>query len=259
MLLMIQGTTEWEENFKWLSYIDNSCYCKWCKCSISSMRKSSFQQHEKTSKHRKAVDSFTASLKITDTFKNNRENPEKELKEFEIKYSVSTACHCSVKSVNHQTELIAEYGKGSILDNVKLHRTKCMCLIKNVVSVALFEELLEDIRGAKYSLLIDESTDISVTKHLCLCIRYFSLATAFLVIIPVVSTTGQSLFDAICEFLNASDIDIKNCIGLGSDGANNVSGETNSVFSRFRALNPNITFIKCTCHSLALCAEKAFH
>lgn len=107
-----------------------------------------------------------------------------------------------------------------------------MCSIKNVISLALFEELLDDIRGAKYSLLIDESTDVSVTKHLCLCVKYFSrkeqtVQTSFLGLIPVVSTTGQSLFDAISNFLKEYNIDIHDCIGLGTDGANNVSGEAN--------------------------------
>ena len=254
---------EWEEQFKWLSWIDNACYCRWCKCSLSNMRKSAFELHEKTVKHKKAVEASSSSRKITETFKKSTTNASKELKEFEIKFSVSAACHCSVRSVDHQTELIAQYGKGSILENLKLHRTKCMSLIKNVISLALFEDLLDDIRGAKYSLLIDESTDVSVTKHLCICVRYFSqkeqtVTTAYLGIIPVVSTTGESLFDAISNFLQVNNIDIHDCIGLGTDGANNVSGEFNSVFSRFREMNPDIQFIKCTCHSLALCAEKAF-
>ena len=84
------------------------------------------------------------------------------------------------------------------------------------------------------------------------------MQTAFLGLIPVVSTTGQCLFDAISNFMKEYNIDINDCIGLGTDGANNVSGEANSVFSRFRDVNPDIQFIKCTCHSLALCAEKAF-
>lgn len=110
-----------------------------------------------------------------------------------------------------------------------------MCLIKNVVSVALFEELLYDLRDARYSLLIDESTDVSVTKHLCIYVKYYSkreqtILTAFLGLIPVVSTTGQSLFDAICDFLKSNNININNCIGLATDGANNVAGENNCVF-----------------------------
>ena len=231
---------EWEEQFKWLSWIDNACYCIWCRCSLSNMRKSAFELHKKTIKHKKAVETFSSTRKITDTFKKSITNASitnasKELKEFEIKFSVSTACHCSVRSVNHQTELIAQYGKGSILENLKLHRTKCMSLIKNVISLALFEDLLDYIRGAKYSLLIDESTDVSVTKHLCMCVRYFSqkeqtVITAYLGIIPVVSTTGDSLFDAISNFLKVNNIDIHDCIGLGTDEANDVSGEQIQCF-----------------------------
>lgn len=253
----------WELQFKWLTWQDNSCYCKWCKCSLSNMRKSAFELHEKSAKHRKTQQSFETSKKITDTFKKNTSEPIKELKEFEIKYSVSTACHCSVRSVSHQTELIAKYGKGSILENVKLHRTKCMKLLKNVVSQSLFEELIEDLKDTKYSILIDESTDVSVTKLLCICVKYFSkkdnrVQTSFLGLFPVISTTGANLFSVIQDFLRENNIDIKNCIGLGTDGANNVCGEQNSVFSRFREINPSIKFVKCTCHSLALCCEKAF-
>ena len=120
------------------------------------------------------VEAFSSPHKITETFKKSTTNASKDLKEFEIKFSVSAACHCSVRSVNHQTELIAQYGKGSILENLKLHRTKCMSLIKNVIPLALFDDLLDDIGGAKYSLLIDETTDVSVTKHLCMCVKYFS-------------------------------------------------------------------------------------
>lgn len=254
----------WELEFKWLSWQNNGCFCKWCQCNLSNMRKSAFEQHEKTAKHRKVQESFTKSKKITDAFKTSPSSPKKELKEFEIKYSVSAACHCSVRSVDHSSELIAKYGKGSILENVKLHRTKCMALLKNVVSLAFFEDLIDDLKDSKYSLLIDESTDVSVTKLLCMCVKYFSkrekrVQTSFLGIIPVISTTGESLFNAITTFLSENNIDIRNCIGLGTDGANNVSGEVNSVFSRFRNLIPNIKFIKCTCHSLALCCEKAFN
>ncbi|KAK4299842.1 hypothetical protein Pmani_027914 [Petrolisthes manimaculis] len=72
------------------------------------------------------------------------------------------------------------------------------------------------------------------------------------------SEPSASLFSVIQDFLRENNIDIRNCIGLGTDGAYNVSGEVNSVFSRFREMNPSIKFVKCTCHSLALCCEKAF-
>lgn len=135
-----------------------------------------------------------------------------------------------------------------------------MLLLKNAISLVLFEDLL-DIREAKYSYLIDESTDVSVTKNLCMYVRYFSQKAQtipYLGIIPIVCTTGESLFVTINNYLKPNNIDIHDCIGLGKDGANSFSGDANLVFSRFRDVNPDIQFIKCTCHSLALCGGKTF-
>ena len=42
------------------------------------------------------------------------------------------------------------------------------------VIAALLEELITtELQSSKYSLLIDESTDIGGMKHLCLCVKYF--------------------------------------------------------------------------------------
>lgn len=72
------------------------------------------------------------------------------------------------------------------------------------------------------------------------------------------STTGAVLYSAIENFLKEIGVDIRNCIGFSSDGASNVCGVHNSVLSRLREVNPRMIFVKCTCHSLALCCEHAF-
>lgn len=55
---------------------------------------------------KKAVEAFSSSRKITDSFKKSTTKASKKLKEFDIKFSVLTACHCSVRSANHQTEFL---------------------------------------------------------------------------------------------------------------------------------------------------------
>ena len=52
-------------------------------------------------------------------------------------------------------------------------------------------------------------------------------------------------------------VNMKNYIGFSSHGTSNVCGKNNSVLPRLREINDNIVFIKCTCHSLALCCEYA--
>jgi len=48
----------------------------------------------------------------------------------------------------------------------KLHRSKCTSIITNILAPSFITLLKEDIGDAKYSLLLDESTDISVCKTL---------------------------------------------------------------------------------------------
>ena len=51
----------------------------------------------------------------------------------------------------------------------------------------------------KYSILIDESTDIATDKHLCVLIRYYSeskaiTTTEYVGLLPVVGAKGSELF-----------------------------------------------------------------
>lgn len=94
--------------------------------------------------------------------------------------------------------IIKRVGKGTVLEKTKIHRTKCSLLIKNVISRVLLEELVTDVDNAKYSLIVDESTDNTVNKYLCLCIKYFSrrrskILTDFLSIIEVETVTAVPL------------------------------------------------------------------
>ncbi|KAF0702290.1 Uncharacterized protein FWK35_00022725, partial [Aphis craccivora] len=65
--------------------------------------------------------------------------------------------------MDHLCEILKLIGNNSLLTNLKLHRTKCSAsLIKNVLGPTLLEDLVEDCNTGPYSLIVDESTDISV-------------------------------------------------------------------------------------------------
>ena len=117
--------------------------------------------------------------------------------------------------------------------------------------------------GQKYCLILDESTDVSCGKHLCIVVRYYSklenrVATSFLSLIPIVKATGQDLFEALTNSLEQSGLELVNCIGYASDGASVMVGEHDSLWSRIKEASPNCILIKCICHSLALCIKHAF-
>jgi hypothetical protein len=56
-----------------------------------------------------------------------------------------------------------------------MHRTKCTTVISNVIAPHFQATLRKSIGDQSFSLLIDESTDISVLMFLGITIMYFDL------------------------------------------------------------------------------------
>jgi hypothetical protein len=88
-----------------------------------------------------------------------------KVKAVEVQIAVSMACHCAIHAVHHLSEIMTAHGHRSTLQHIKLHRSKCACLIKNIISPALKTDLIDDFQNKKYDIILDESTDISTHKH----------------------------------------------------------------------------------------------
>lgn len=95
-----------------------------------------------------------------------------KVKSLEIAISTFFAEHnVAFQNVGHLTELLKKYIPDSnIVKDASLHRTKCTEIIKNVLCKVETEELIEILHKQKFSILLDESTDISDTKLLCLLV-----------------------------------------------------------------------------------------
>lgn len=96
---------------------------------------------------------------------NNNPNPFKttnyKLQQQEATLRMYTAVHSSIAPVDHLGQLCyMQFGCSSL----KLHRIKCSNIIKNDLAPHFNEDL--DIGNSFYSLLIDESTDVSFAKIL---------------------------------------------------------------------------------------------
>ena len=93
-------------------------------------------------------------------------------KSFELTMSLYSAVHTNMASMDELCNIIqAKFGRTSL----NLHRTKVTALIKKVLSPHFRLELKKDLANAPFSLLIDESTDISTVKLLAVAIRYHSV------------------------------------------------------------------------------------
>jgi hypothetical protein len=69
--------------------------------------------------------------------------------------------------------------------------------------------------------------------------------------------TKEKIFNLIDEEINRCGQILANCICLATDGASNMVGCNNSVWSRLKAESPFCVQHKCICHSLALCIPYA--
>jgi len=126
-----------------------------------------------------------------------------KVKAVELQIAVSMTCHCPVRTVDHLSEIMVAHGLGGIPEHIKLHRSKCAYLIRNI-SPALKTDLIDDFQSKKYAISTDESTDISTQKHLCMLIQFVidrrkEIATGFISLIPVQEATGEKMFNLIDE------------------------------------------------------------
>ncbi|CAG5051948.1 unnamed protein product [Parnassius apollo] len=164
----------------WLTNVEgqaSKAFCKLCKCSLQAHKKD-LSNHANCKKHQEAFkfSQLGNSSKKINTFFNK--NITFERKVSELKIAAFIAKHCSILAADHLGVLISALDKSSsVLSDLKLHRTKCAGLIKNVISPCILEELIKDIGDSNFSAIIDESTCVDTKKTLCIMIRYFSKTT----------------------------------------------------------------------------------
>lgn len=131
----------------------------------------------------------------------------------------------------------------------------------NVTGKAAEDELVEILKTNTFSLIIDESTDKSKTKHLALIVRTainFKVEDHFFALIPIVDGTATSLYNEIMESFKSKDIPLaENLVGFAADGTNTNFGVHHSVAVLLSKIIPDLFKIKCICHSFHLCCSNA--
>ncbi|CAI6377603.1 unnamed protein product [Macrosiphum euphorbiae] len=118
------------------------------------------------------------------------------------------SAHSSVLSCDHLGELCKNCVKSSeTADSMKLHRTKCTGIICNVLAPHFKNELKNKINNGPFSILIDESTDMSVHKFLGITIMYFDtdmrqVTSTYLSLVEMESCDAEALVNAVKTILH---------------------------------------------------------
>ncbi|KAF2886018.1 hypothetical protein ILUMI_20153, partial [Ignelater luminosus] len=110
---------------------------------------------------------------------------------------------------------------------IKCGRTKSTALTKECIAKQQLNEITEKLKENVFSIIIDETTDISTEKSLALVVRFFDCdqwKDKFLGLLKVKSCSAEDLFDVICKYLNSLSVLMENIIGFAADNASVMMG-----------------------------------
>ena len=109
---------------------------------------------------------------------------------------------------------------------------------REIISHLLDETLLEKLRlSPALGIMIDESTDLSLEKHLIVYVNYLEngkLRTSYLTLLKLVSADSNAVYSSLVGYLRACKIDMSKLFGFSSDSAAVMMGKENGVAAKLK-------------------------
>ncbi|XP_036320746.1 uncharacterized protein LOC118735203 [Rhagoletis pomonella] len=125
---------------------------------------------------------------------------------------------------------------------LKCGRTKST-QIAELIGNHASEKTIANLRARRFSVIVDETTDVSVKKCLVLVARAWE-------------SRCDINFYCYKNFFNSKNVPLKNLIGLATDGASVMAGNIGGLKALLKT-ETDVFHITCTCHSLHLCCSYA--
>lgn len=190
--------------------------------------------HSKSNKHQIAERNIKFSKKIDSMMKTNlaqnREHVDVVLAN--LRSSLLVAEHnLSFNVVDHITEVSKINFKDSKVANyLQLGRTKCTMIIKNVLADVIKNELKQQVKDKYVSILLDEASDVSNKKILCILVKFIQgneVRTQVLGMKEVDSDhgTAKRLYSLLKQSLEEFEVEQKNVVGYCADNASVMMGK----------------------------------
>lgn len=130
--------------------------------------------------------------------------------------------------------------------------------IINLCGGAIKDMIVKDIKEADaYSVLADESCDISGKEQLSIGVRFFDekkglVREEFLGFIELEAMDARTIANCIDDFLENCEFDPINCVGQGYDGCSTMAGKDNGVAKKLQEKYPLALYFHCASHRLNL-------
>lgn len=129
-----------------------------------------------------------------------------------------------------------------------------------LMSNSVLKQLISDIQSASYfSLINDETADISVQEQLSFCFRIVTndleIHELFVGFYTTGDTRAETLFNIIKDVLLRFDLKLGNCRGQCYDGASNMAGIHGGLQAKILEVEPRAQYVHCFAHSLSLVVQ----
>ena len=154
--------------------------------------------------------------------------------------------------------------KLSVANNATYTSRESADEFRESIAEEIHNGVLDKIRKSKmYTILIDESTDISISKQMVVYCRIvsedFTPETLFLANLTRddPKSTADVLFGRLEQYLMDNGLSLKSVVGFGSDGASVMTGKHNGVASKLKLANPHCINIHCMAHKFNLATSQA--
>ncbi|KAE8743381.1 hypothetical protein FOCC_FOCC011034 [Frankliniella occidentalis] len=237
--------SEWEQKFKWMTPVEDPYRAK-CKLCGGEMRADMYMigRHESTNTHTEWQKASTSRTSITSYIDRPNTPLAPKVQNAELTISGFLAAHnIAFRAVEHLVPLLKNcYPDSQVCQKMTLGRTKATGILLNVIGQAEKDFMTSVLKTTKFSIMMDESTDISSTKTACIDVRLYSksggkIISWFWDLVQVFSDNGAEV-GATAERLYRLVMDTfvevpkENIVGFGSDGCRVMMGEHNSMASR---------------------------
>lgn len=238
-------------------------FCKVCKLDITA-HKSVIKRHSNSEKHKFNLKQVNSNVKLPDLYKTTP--LEENVRIAEIKFcGLLTTNNLPFSLMDTLAPLLSSvFPDSQIAKRMSTRRTKATAIVNESLGKIFLTDLYDILKkpGAFFSLIVDETTDISVTKQCAFTVIHFvpetnSVATRFFDVIEAKGCSADDLYEALISSIESKAIPLANFIGFASDTPNVMTGIHHSVFSLLKQAIPGILCVKCSCHLIHLAASKA--
>lgn len=131
----------------------------------------------------------------------------------------------------------------------------------SIMSSQVLDGIICAVSKSHFSIIADETTDVSTTEQLCIAVRYMDmdshkLEERFLKFVCATDVTGLALSAQILKECEELGLDFTKCRGQAYDGGSNMAGSIRGTAALIQNKYPKAIYQHCKSHCLNLVLAK---